>query len=61
MAASSITLVDLPLELFTPVCQQLDLRNMVRVAATCTRFCHGVGGLETAELPAKSPVITALR
>jgi hypothetical protein len=54
------TLLDVPLELCTAVCQQLDLRNLVRVAATCTRFRHGDGGLETAELPTQSPVVTAL-
>jgi hypothetical protein len=64
MAESSLnqlTILDLPLELFTTVCQQLDLRDLVCVAATCKRFRHGDGGLETAELPTKSPVITALR
>jgi alpha-tubulin suppressor-like RCC1 family protein len=61
MAGSSITLLDLPLELFTAECQQLDLRDLVRVAAACTRFRHSDGELETAELPTKSPVVTALR
>jgi hypothetical protein len=28
----------LPVELLTPVCLHLDLRDLVRVAATCTRF-----------------------
>jgi hypothetical protein len=45
----------------TDVCQQLDLYDLVRVAATCTRFGHGHCGLETAEIPTKSPVVTALR
>jgi hypothetical protein len=53
--------LDLPLELLTGVCKHLDLRDLVRVAATCKRFRHGDGGLETLELPTKSPVITALR
>jgi hypothetical protein len=47
--------------LFTAVCQQLDLPDLVRVAATCKCFRHGDGGLETVELPTKSPVVTALR
>jgi hypothetical protein len=55
------TLLDLPLEVLTDVCLQLDLHDLVRVAATCKRFRHGDGGLETAELPTKSPVVTALR
>jgi hypothetical protein len=53
-------LLDLPLEVLTGVCLQLDLRDLVRVAETCKRFRHGEGGLETAELPTKSPVVTAL-
>jgi hypothetical protein len=63
MAPSSInpSVMDLPLELFTAVCQQLDIRDLVRLAATCKRFRHGEGGLETVELPTKSPVDTALR
>jgi alpha-tubulin suppressor-like RCC1 family protein len=64
MARSSInqaTLLDLRLDLFTAVCQQLDLYDLVRVAETCKRFRHGDSGLETAELPTKSPVVTALR
>jgi hypothetical protein len=44
-------ILDLPLELLLAVCLQLDLCDLVRVAATCTRFCHGDGGLKTAELP----------
>jgi hypothetical protein len=54
-------LLDLPLEVLTCVCQQLDLRDLVRIAETCTRFRHGDGGLATAELPTKSPVVTAAR
>jgi alpha-tubulin suppressor-like RCC1 family protein len=64
MAPSSIdqaTILDLPLELFTVVCQQLDLLDLVHVAAACKRFRHGDGGLVTVELPTKSPVVTALR
>jgi hypothetical protein len=53
-------LLDLPLEVLTTVCLQLDLRDSVRVAATCKRFRHGDGGLETLELMTKSPVVTAL-
>jgi alpha-tubulin suppressor-like RCC1 family protein len=45
----------------TSVCLQLDLRALVCIAETCKRFRHGDGGLETAELPTKSPVVTALR
>jgi hypothetical protein len=52
-------ILDLPLELLTSVCHQLDLRDLVRVAAVCARFRHG--GLATAELPTKSPVVMALR
>jgi hypothetical protein len=54
-------LLDLPLEVLTAVCQQLDLRDLVRVAETCKRFLHGDGWQETVELPTKSPVVTALR
>jgi hypothetical protein len=61
MASSSPALLDLPLEMLTRVCQELDLSDLVRVAGTCKRFCHGDGGLvETLELPTKSPVVTAL-
>jgi hypothetical protein len=42
------------------VCEQLGFRDLIRVAATCKRFRHGDGGLETAELPTKSPVVAAL-
>jgi hypothetical protein len=45
----------------TDVCQRLDLRGLVRIAATCKRFRHGDGGMETVELPTKSLVVTALR
>jgi alpha-tubulin suppressor-like RCC1 family protein len=55
------SLLGLPLELITAVCQQLDPRALVRFAATCTRFRYGEDGLETAELPTKSPVVTTLR
>jgi alpha-tubulin suppressor-like RCC1 family protein len=53
-------LLDLPLEVLADVCQRLDFCDLVRVAGTYTRFRHGDGGLETAELPSKSPVVTAL-
>jgi alpha-tubulin suppressor-like RCC1 family protein len=53
-------MLDLPLDLFTTVCQQLDLQDLVRVAETCKRFRYGDGGLDTAELPTKSPVVTVL-
>jgi alpha-tubulin suppressor-like RCC1 family protein len=52
---------DLPLEMLTAVCLQLDLRDLVRFAAVCRRFSCGEGGFETAELPTKSPVVTGLR
>jgi hypothetical protein len=54
-------LLNLPLEVLADVCQELDLRDLVRVAATCKRFRHGDSGLETVELPTKSPVVTVLR
>jgi alpha-tubulin suppressor-like RCC1 family protein len=54
-----MSLLDLPLEMLTAVSQQLDLHDLVRVAATCKRFRHGEP--ETLELPTESPVITALR
>jgi hypothetical protein len=54
-------LMDLPLEVLTDMCQHLNLPDLVRVSATCTRFRHGDGGLESLELPTKSPVVTALR
>jgi hypothetical protein len=56
-----MALHDLPLELLTAMCLHLDLRDLVRIAAVCRRFRHGDSGLETAELPTKSPVVTALR
>jgi hypothetical protein len=43
------------------VCQQLDLRDLIHLAATCKRLRHGDGEPNTAELPTKSPIITALR
>jgi hypothetical protein len=55
------SILDLPFDLFTAVCQQLDLRGLIFAAAACKRFRHGDGGLETSELPTKSPVVTALR
>jgi hypothetical protein len=61
IACNPATLLDLPLEMLTIVCEQLDLRNLVRIAATCKRLRHGEGRRETVELPIKSPVVTALR
>jgi hypothetical protein len=43
------------------VCDQLDLRGLIRAAETCKRFRHGEGGLETVELPTSSPVNAGLR
>jgi hypothetical protein len=50
----------LQLDLLTAVCLQLDLLGLIRVAQASKILRHGDGGLETAELPTKSPVITAL-
>jgi alpha-tubulin suppressor-like RCC1 family protein len=62
MAPAPATGLDnLQLDELTAVCLQLDLRALVRVAQTCKRFRYGDGGLETVELPTKSPVVTALR
>jgi E3 ubiquitin-protein ligase HERC2 len=55
-----MTLPELPFELLTHVCQHLGLKDLVRFAATCKLFHHS-GGLETLELPTKSPVVTVLR
>jgi alpha-tubulin suppressor-like RCC1 family protein len=52
--------LDLPLEVLIDVCGQLDFFDLTRVAATCNRFRHGDGGLETVDLPTKSPVVTVL-
>jgi hypothetical protein len=52
--------LDLPLEVLTGVCLQLGLYNLIRVAETCKHFRHGDAGMETVELPTKSPVVTAL-
>jgi alpha-tubulin suppressor-like RCC1 family protein len=61
LAAQTVAaLLDLPLEVLTHVCLQLDLRALVRVAHTCKRLRLGEGGLQTVELPTKSPVIPAL-
>lgn len=54
------TLLDLPLEMLTCVCRQLDLHDQLRVAKTCKCFRYGDNGRETVNLPTKSPVITAL-
>jgi hypothetical protein len=61
MAPSVTSLDDLPLEVLTHVCRHLRLGDLVRVGASCKRFRHGDGGLETVELLTESPVITALR
>jgi hypothetical protein len=53
-------LLDLPLEMLTDVCHQLDLRDRVRTSETCKRLRHGDGVLEPVELPSKSPVVAAL-
>jgi hypothetical protein len=57
----AVFLLDLPCEVLTAVCQQLDLVDLISVAETCRCFRHGDGGQETAELPIKSPVLAALR
>jgi hypothetical protein len=54
-------MLHLPLDVLTAVCLQLDLHELVRIAATCKRFRHGDGDLEAVELPTKSPVVAALR
>jgi hypothetical protein len=54
-------MLDLPLDLITATCLQLELHDLVRFAAACKRLRHGEGGLETLEMPTKSPVVTALR
>jgi alpha-tubulin suppressor-like RCC1 family protein len=53
-------LLDLPLEVLTEVCQQLDLHDLGPVAAACKRFRHADGRLGTAELQTKSLVVSAL-
>jgi hypothetical protein len=58
---TTMALLDLPLEMLTHVCRQLDLHHLLRISATCKRFRHGDDGLETVELPIKSPVVTILR
>jgi alpha-tubulin suppressor-like RCC1 family protein len=59
--SSKLALLDLPFELLTSVCQQLNLRDLVRLAQTCKHFRRDDGGMETVELPTKLPVINALR
>jgi hypothetical protein len=61
MSSAAATLLDLPLEVLTDVCQHLDLHDLVRISEACKRFRHGDGGLKAMELPTKSPVVTALR
>jgi hypothetical protein len=60
-AVPNATLLDLPLEILTGLCQQLGPQVFICVAETCKRLRHGDGGPETVELPTKSPVVTALR
>lgn len=43
-------LLNLPLEVFTDMCLQPHLHDLVRVAETCMRFRHDDDGLETVEL-----------
>jgi hypothetical protein len=50
----------LNLDELTAVCLRLDVRDLARVAQSCKQFVHWDGGPETAELPTRSPVITAL-
>jgi hypothetical protein len=40
-----LALLDLPLEILTGICHPLDLRDLVRVAATYKRLRHGDNGL----------------
>jgi hypothetical protein len=56
-----VALLDLPVDELTAICLQLDLHGLARIAATCKRFRHGDGELETVELPTKSPVSMPLR
>jgi hypothetical protein len=57
---SEIGLLNLPLEVLTDVCLQLELRDLLCLADACERLRHGDGGRETEELPTKSAVVTAL-
>jgi hypothetical protein len=61
MARSPVGLLDLPLEVLMDVCLQLGLRDLLFVAGSCERLRNGDGARDTAELPTKSPVVTALR
>jgi hypothetical protein len=45
----------------TAVCLHLDVRGLVCLSQASKIFRHGDSGLETAELPTKSPVIMALQ
>jgi hypothetical protein len=60
-SGSEVGLLDLPLEVLADVCLRLGLRDILCVADTSDCLRHGDGRLETAELPTKSPVVTALR
>lgn len=55
------SLLELPLEILTHVCQQLDVRSLARVDMTCTHFRHGDGRLEMLDLLTKWPVAMAVR
>jgi hypothetical protein len=57
-AGAMALLCELPLEMLTHVCEHLDLKDLIRVSATCKRFRYG--GLETLELPTESPVVAVL-
>jgi hypothetical protein len=58
--SNSAALLDLPLDVLTAVCLQLDLRDLIRFAVACKRLRHGDGGQEPVQLPTKSPVVMAL-
>jgi hypothetical protein len=60
LVGSLCNLLDLPLEILTDLCLQLDLRDLVRLAGTCKRIRLGDGWLDVVDGPTKSPVITAL-
>jgi alpha-tubulin suppressor-like RCC1 family protein len=51
----------LKLDELTAVCLQLDLPDLVHIAATCKHLWQGDGGLSTVVLPIKSVIMTALR
>jgi hypothetical protein len=64
IACSPAALLDLPLEILMAVCQQLDLHDLVRVAATCKRLRHGDSaqdGVEDESAPGKRSTRQATR